>query len=140
LLTYSPYLCFALLLGALQLRNPFAHGYAPAAWSACGAYVLLNAHWADWGGGFSFGPRLLSEVFPFSLIVLASVYSRIRKSRGLLTVFIVLVLFSCLLHLKALYQGDGRWNARVYRDFREFRLWDWQQSQILWTLGVKPEP
>ncbi len=67
------YFPVSLLLLALVALEPRAFGDACALAGFAGivAIVLLTAAWPNWWGGFSFGPRLLSETQPLILLLLA---------------------------------------------------------------------
>jgi hypothetical protein len=45
-------------------------------------YLLLNASYYYWDGGFSFGPRLVGAALPFMCFGLAEVFSRARRLVG----------------------------------------------------------
>ncbi|MDA0322329.1 MAG: hypothetical protein O2923_06380 [Verrucomicrobia bacterium] len=69
LFVYSPFLLFAVVLGALQLgTRPKELGGMCLLGGV--ATVLLYSAWPKWGGGFSFGPRLLTDVIPLLMIPL----------------------------------------------------------------------
>ncbi len=138
LFVFSPFLLFGLAAGvAILLRKPreVAAGCAVAA----GAYVVLYACRTLWGGGFSFGPRLLCDVVPFLMIPLLAGFEAVRRHRAVFALFAISVAFSILVHVLGAYGGEHGWNGRVYERQRDAQLWQVRDSQIVWTLFGRPD-
>ena len=70
LFVYFPVSILLLLLLALEPRD-FASAFAGACLAGIVATILLTAAWPNWWGGYSYGPRLLSETQPLILLLLA---------------------------------------------------------------------
>jgi hypothetical protein len=62
-------------------------------------YVLLNASYASWDGGWSYGPRHLSPALPFLSLPLGLLWT--RSSRAVRSVLAVLWLYSASITLHA---------------------------------------
>jgi hypothetical protein len=144
LFIYSPILA----LGALALLPRFARR-AKAGFPllvACTVFVAGNvvvvARWPVWWGGYSWGPRLLSETVPF-LIVMAAL-AGIGRSRMGKAVFAVLLAYSVAIQALGVYfYPKGNWNgAPVSVDRNMSRLWDWRDNPISRTAcgGLVWEP
>jgi hypothetical protein len=97
---------------------------------------ILVSHWPLWYGGWSFGPRLMSDVLPFLCYFLAftlqwclSAYS---PQRVLVAVCIAgLAAVSIFIHAQgALRVGPKQWNADPDIDTHLARLWDWNDLQF----------
>lgn len=53
------------------------------------AYLIISSTWHSWGGGWSWGPRLLVPTLPFWLIPLCFLFSRGKKFVIVLCFFII---------------------------------------------------
>ncbi len=91
--------------------------------------------WQNWWGGFSFGPRLLSEIQPFLLVLSVPFLSNEKKIEYKWLIFYVMLVLSCLIHFTAVLSPTPTvWNYRpVSVDKNPQRLWDWSDSQITRT-------
>lgn len=133
LFIFSPFLLASFVLGiASLLRRP--SGYSGGALIAACAYILTYAFWPDWGGGFSFGPRLMCDAVPFLMIPLILEFDMIRRRRIITGLFTVLVALSCLVHVLGVYRGDGDWNGTIYAVQKPEKLWWVKDSQWKWTV------
>jgi hypothetical protein len=148
LLLYSPVFLFALWGVGLNLkRNEF---YRLDLYLC--AIVLLHlavlAVWRLWWGGWSYGPRMLTDLLPFLMYWLIPVVAALfgtdqsqdattplpaRAKTGLKLAFIVLAGFSFIVHARgATITETFDWNrypANV--DTYPQRLWDWRDIQFL---------
>ncbi len=144
LFVFSPVLLFALygIVLKLKLRRfealdgciliiPIGHLFGVA---------LSNPMW--WGG-WSFGPRLMSDVTPFLayfiILVLEDSWNWKRAKAGFMWTALALTLaFSSFVHFAGATSPHGwSWNylpTNVDRDTA--RLWDWNDSQALRALKI----
>jgi hypothetical protein len=76
LLFLSPVLAAAPLGFARLVRRPASRGPGIAAATIAIYYVLLNAAYVYWDGGYSYGPRHLSPALPFLCLALAPLWAR----------------------------------------------------------------
>jgi 4-amino-4-deoxy-L-arabinose transferase-like glycosyltransferase len=68
-------------LGLWGLTRGAARGPAIAALAVAGYYVLLNASYAYWDGGWSYGPRHLAPALPFLALGLAPLWDRATRDQ-----------------------------------------------------------
>lgn len=134
LLVYSPFLCVPLVAGAWLLRRAPA-GYGAACWVAALAYIGFYAGWPLWGGGASFGPRLLTDVLPFIFAAWVAAWPAGLARAGARAGTVALVAFGCLVHGLGARGGDRGWNGAVFKDVGQSALWRVPDSQLVWTLG-----
>lgn len=103
---------------------------------------LGHARFWGWWGGWSYGPRYLTDLLPFLAFFLVPVWPRIKASAFLGTTF-ALALFAALFvqGVGAYCYPMGYWDATpvsVDRDAR--RLWDWSDNQVIRSLRNGPAP
>jgi hypothetical protein len=80
LLPLAPSLAVAPLgLAVLMFRDARARRAAIVASIIAGYYILLNAGYAYWEGGWSYGPRHLSPAIPFLCIGLAPLWTMVPR-------------------------------------------------------------
>ncbi len=139
LLVYTPVVAFALLAAlpaaAPQRRQHRALLVASTAFVAL--QIALIAKWHMWWGGYCWGPRLLVELLPFAVVLIALGAGALERSRLLRASFLVLVGYSCAIQIIGAYcYPMGAWDARpVSVDVAPGRLWDWQDNPIRRTLA-----
>src|SRR6266542_2560831 len=90
--------------------------------------LLIYSRWTMWWGGHSFGYRLLTELVPLLMILLAIGWPRIAKSRAALALFGLCVLFSFYVHFLGAIVGASGFNNDI--DLQTARLWDIRNSEI----------
>ncbi|GEM_PF-1023978 len=79
--------------------------------------LFFNSFWWAWEGGFSYGPRLLTESIPF--LIYLGVYF-IYSLRSTLTklafsiIFFLLLFYSLIVHLVGVYAYDTDWQYKYY--------------------------
>jgi len=118
LLFYTPALVVA-LWGALSLlvrRNERLQPIKPLLIGAAAGSVLtlfLYAKWWCWFGGWSYGPRLLTEIMPLAVLFFALGYQDLssRWTRGTIA---ALVWLSVIVHAVGVFGHDNAWHARHY--------------------------
>ncbi len=99
LLPLSPVLALAPLGFVILWRNPDARKSAIAAAAISLYFVLLNAAFRDWWGGWAVGPRYLSLGLPFLCVALAPLWT--WSDRIFRSVLAMLALFGATLSLIA---------------------------------------
>jgi hypothetical protein len=93
-----------------------------------------------WWGGYCWGPRLLTELVPPLVVLMAIGVSAIDASRyaaWLKGGFAVLALYSILIQgVGAFFYPNGHWDATFKAiDEMPARLWDWKDNPIARTIG-----
>lgn len=124
LLIYTPVL-------VLALRRP--RGEHAVLWTACAAFsllhVLLIAKWRYWWGGYSWGPRLLSEAVPplFVMLAMRPVPKRL---------FWALASWGLMMQAVGVYfYPKGHWdNEPASVDKASYRAWDWSDNPVARSL------
>jgi len=141
LLIYTPVAIFALCV-FLPSAAPARTKYAPLL-AACLVFVLLDsivvAKWGVWWGGYCWGPRLLTELAPPLIVLMAigvSVIDRPWPRRA----FAVLALYSISIQaIGAFFYPKGRWDTRPRSvNVASARLWDWRDNPIARTVRGGP--
>jgi hypothetical protein len=138
LVIYSPILLVALVGAAARWRaGQFGRLEAALALSA-GLTLLMLASFANWWGGHSFGPRLLTDLLPLLMVFLADGFEAIRRGGGgwrLLagTAIAGLLLISVAIHaIGANTYAVNLWNSQpVNVDQDPARLWSLRDAQLL---------
>jgi hypothetical protein len=133
LLVYSPWI-LAVVVGAFLQRSRLPQ--PSLTWLAggivTGHWLLASSH-VPWWAGWGYGPRLMTEVIPWivllAILVLAAGPVRGRGARAALA---TLVGVSVLLHgVGAFSRGAVEWNRGQDEAGFEDRLWDWADPPFL---------
>lgn len=144
LFVFSPFLLIGLLA---WLRHGIAgqrRGLGLLSAAAAGAVFCLAALNCSWWGGWSYGPRLLSETVPFLMAIsvwgLAAGLRRGGGRRSALGVAALLLLsWSVYTHTAGAW-SPANWNRAPYPvDRFPDRVWSWSDPQFLaWTERPRP--
>jgi hypothetical protein len=145
LLIYTPIALFAVcafLPGAGAARRQ----HSPLV-AAAGVFIVLDSlvvsRWSVWWGGYCWGPRLLTELVP-PLIVLMAVGVPWMEHSGLRAwprrAFAVLALYSVLIQaVGVFFYPKGQWDGTPHSvDAAPARLWDWRDNPIARTILAGP--
>jgi len=137
LLVFSPLLALGLAgaVAAARRASP-----APLRALAAGvlAVTLVEARWFDWWGGWSYGPRRLSDLAPLLAVLAAPLMAWALSARWRRAA--VAGLLGWAVALQALgafaYDVEG-WNARpdIDRPEHRGRLWAVADGQVAWYLA-----
>jgi len=115
----------------------------------CTKFSILAA-WPFWWGGFSYGPRLLTDLIPWFVLLailgfrahldcIAKMPSGVRRSvrsRTVGAIAMLLTLVSVAINgYGALSLQAQLWNWRVGVDLHPERVWDWRTPQFLAGIG-----
>ncbi|MBM3745137.1 MAG: hypothetical protein FJW34_05015 [Acidobacteria bacterium] len=131
LLVYSPVLIF--LLPAVWL---WPHGRWGSVPRICvlfaAAHLLVHAAWRNWWGGDCFGPRLLTEMMPALVLLMAPAVAWLERNRSARTAFLALTVISVFVQaVGAFCYPTGQWYARPRLvDASPDRLWDWRDNPV----------
>ena len=139
----------AVLLIPLAWRAP-KERLRPLWWAsglAVFTILLVTAGYGKWWGGWSLGPRLLTETMPFLVILLVPLLHP-RPARPIVVgLLAVLVAAGVGTHLLGIYRtGPFAWNAVTDPDRHREALWTFRGSQIeaiwnpSWKPGIPPYP
>lgn len=139
---FSPFLLFS-VWGMVSIRKrpePVWRLFALTVPIPILMYVVFGKYAVWWGGNSHYGPRYQIESFPFLIVILAAVWSRISSSRGWTLLFILFTLFSIFVQWTGAFCYPGGWAVEpIDLANDKARLWDWSYNQI-WTCltsGIK---
>lgn len=138
LLVYTPVALFALC--AFSARASEARHKHSALFAAAAVFIVLDsigiAQWVDWWGGFCWGPRLLTELAPPLVVLMAIGVSAIGRP-WLRSAFAILAIYSVLTQAAgAFFYPNGHWDAGPPDvDHDHARLWNWRDNPIARTVG-----
>jgi hypothetical protein len=110
---------------------------------ACFVFVLLDviviAKWRIWWGGYCWGPRLLTELVP-PLIVLMAIGVTVIERPWPRRAFAALALYSVLIQaVGVFFYPKGRWDAGPPNvNSAPARVWDWRDNPIARTIRGGP--
>lgn len=132
LFVYSPILVLGVVGAALTWTKP-GQGLLRSVGLGTAVTVLVYAKWNMWWGGHSYGPRLLADLTPGLVMLIAPLEPYLKRSAGWRGVYVALLAGSVLAHGVGVFWGQGglRWNR--YPDVDRFpaRLWDWKDAPPL---------
>ena len=138
LMIYTPFLVAGFIGLWITLRNSAVRRnpvYAIAALFVICDLILI-ASWKSWWGGWSYGPRILTEATAMLVVLAVPAAEKFRAQRWARVSFVILTAYSVAVQTlgAVAYRPIGGWNSYpVSVDKRPDRLWDWRDSQILRT-------
>ncbi|MET0152955.1 MAG: hypothetical protein ABW298_10150 [Candidatus Binatia bacterium] len=135
LFLFSPYLLFPLVLviASIVRRGPW---FPKLLVLAAVASAVTVACYASWSGGYSFGPRLLCEAALLLTLSLPFYVDRLALHPPAKSLFLVLVIISCHIHITGVRFGDGEWTGKIFHGKQEVgRFWNPEDSQLWWSLS-----
>jgi hypothetical protein len=141
LLIYTPVAIFALCAflphAAAERRKHLPLLFATLIFTLLHCVVI--AKWRDWWGGYCWGPRLLTEIMP-PLIVLMALGSSVLEMSWPRRSFAVLAVWCCGMQiLGAYFYPKGYWDVAPRPAIQApQRLWDWSDNPIRRTLLAGP--
>lgn len=127
LLVFSPMLIFAIPAGVAAFRRS---GDLLDRCLVLGVLLTLAvyAYWRLWWGGHSFGYRLLIELLPALVLLIARFWPEIARSLAATALFAGLAGVSILIQLLGAYEYPSGFNENI--DQEPERLWQASGSQI----------
>jgi hypothetical protein len=141
LLVFSPVLLFAIPGVVRAIRSPVDRPWGWAIAVAVVAHWIAISSFPHWWGGYSFGPRLMTDVLPFLILAVGYWLSPAPVSEGLSRsptrhrVFPILLGVSMAVHAQGAWLGASRkWNDNPAIDRHPQRLWHWHDPQVLVVL------
>ena len=129
------------------LRNP---SLAATAGAACVGHLLVVSTFAHWWAGHSYGPRFMTDVVPW-LVILAilgidAMRAALRAGEGVpadpvvgnwerravLAAGALLLAFSIFTHGRGAFSNDTHlWNVTPNVDLHPEKIWDWGSPQFM---------
>lgn len=150
LLVFTPSVALTLYLIMRHWRDLSHRGLAFLSLTIIAGYVAAVCAFSKWWGGWSYGPRLLSSLIPWWVLLAAlgfqallrycarpqtnhtpSVYRRAMVTCGVLTALIGIIINGW----GAISWAPFLWNRAVQIDQHPERIWDWHRPQFAagWT-------
>ena len=141
LIIYSPYLLFTFFGLCCFFKEFFRSRLMWFAILWFFFHLVMIAQYPIWWGGHSFGPRLLTDVFPACILITILVWSHASKTLShrprnvLITIFLFFSLISIFINT---YQGlynpaTGQWNSATSIYKSSDYLFDWKYPQFMVT-------
>jgi hypothetical protein len=98
------------------------------------AFILLDSYSIGrsviWWGGYCWGPRLLSELIPPLVVLMAIGVAAIDRPWPL-RAFAVLAVYSMLIQaVGVFFYPNGHWDSGLENDRATAHLWDWKDNPI----------
>ena len=140
LFIYTPFVFFSVWGGILLWRDRTFPPVLKYMSLGVVGQVFLYGKYSVWWGGWSYGPRFLTDIVPFLCLMLVPILPLLRQWM-IRSAFIVACLFSIAVQIIGVFCYNYGWDIiPVNVDFRPQRLWDWHDPQILRTLqdGLAP--
>jgi hypothetical protein len=129
LLIYSPVFILSLVgVGVVWAKGPQLFRYASIGLLLV---VLLYSKWFMWWGGWTYGPRLLSDLTPLLCMYLYPLCHAMDRWRLLRAGFVALGLLSVGCHALGAWWYDFRWDLVHNPDQYPARLWQWRESPLV---------
>ena len=91
--------------------------------------LVLTACWHSWSGGYSYGPRLLTDIMPIACLWFGIGYDCLPGSRPRFLAGI-LVFLSILIQAIGVFGNEQSWHERHYRGRHRRDLFQLQDNQI----------
>ncbi|MCX8037091.1 MAG: hypothetical protein N3D11_08620 [Candidatus Sumerlaeia bacterium] len=130
---HSPFLVLAVWGWALMWRNRERRSDGLLSISMTAAYLVFNASYYMWWGGWTNGPRHLIPALPFLVLPLAAVWGAGKIGRALLVVLTaVSVFFNTLPAFVDAQLPQGYQAVELYRPRIQYNYRD-----PLWEMGIK---
>lgn len=144
LFVYSPVLLFAGLGVARTLSDP-RRAFFHCILAGLAASILTVGKYSVWWSGHAFGPRLLADLAPILVLLIAPCWTLLERSRLLAGAFASLFAVSVFVHLiGAFYYPSPRareWDRAPQNvDLAPSRVWDWKDTQLRRLLQNGPHP
>lgn len=139
LLVFSPVLVFSVAGLIFKLRRQRFERLDLFLIEAVVAQWIVMSVWPIWWGGWSFGPRLMSDVVPYLVYWIIPALEWIgtlvgwRRTAGIVTLLATIAV-SFFIHYRGANAFDtiDDWNRHPANiDTRSGRLWDWRDIQFL---------
>jgi MFS family permease len=141
LFVYSPVLLLAIVGMVVKVRRRQFESLDAAAIAVIVLHWLLIGLWPAWHGGYSYGPRLFTDVLPFFIYLMLPALETlpssfrgltIRKRLGFLTVTLLIATSVVTNAQGAIFNETTCWNVEPMNGepFVE-RFWDWSDPQML---------
>ncbi len=136
---YMPWTFFS-LWGAVKLWRSEEFDWGRYLIAGAAGLFLMYCRVERWWGGWTFGPRYLTDLLPFLVFFLSLVWRDAMNRvwmRSALTICIALALMIQVIGVY--YYPSGEWDSTpISVDDRPSRVWDWRDPQLIRTWNGGP--
>ncbi len=147
LLVYCPIVLFVLYLVAVYWRSLRHRRLVLLALGVIVVHLALLSTITLWWGGWSYGPRELTDTVPFFAMLgilgcralLDDTTISLHGCAAIIAAGMVLFIISAIMNAPgALCESTLNWNAWANIGEHRERLWDWRHAQFVAALGAAP--
>jgi hypothetical protein len=138
LFVFSPVLLLAFLGFAIKWKERALDGLDVCLPLVIVLHWLAISSYTHWWGGYSYGPRLFTDMIPYFVFLLIPVVGKLAgpvtgRMLALASVLVVLTAISFFMHFNGAFRDTTSfWNYRPeIVDRHTERLWDWNDPQFL---------
>ncbi len=147
LLIFSPVLIFSVVGIALKIKQHHLEWLDRFLIAIIVLHWLAISIWPVWWGGWTFGPRMFSDMLPYLIYLAIPVLATLPtwpEPRRAMTIAIGLVLagFSVFVHYRGANAWETlfEWNAQpVPIDLDPSHVWEWRDVQFLRGIRYAPQ-
>jgi len=132
LLVFTPIAIFA-FYGVIRVwRHNGVHPWFRYLTAGLAVHIVLYAKFDGWWGGYTYGPRYMTDVIPVLCLLLVPGLVPLCRGRAAVILASLLIAYGVAVQAVGVYWDDGRWNRfPVSIDVRPERAWDWSDWQVL---------
>ena len=94
--------------------------------------LLLYSKFAEWGGGYCYGPRLLADLSPIFCLFLYPIFKTMEGRYFLRIVFLTLGLVSIGFHALGAFWYDFSWDSISHDDAYYDHMWSWTNGPLVY--------
>lgn len=91
--------------------------------------LLFWSFYADWWGGWSFGPRYLTEAMPFAIFLTVigfqNLLSSTKYKKAVIIISIILLIFSFAVQMIGMFSWNGDYHMQFDKGWSEGSDWVW---------------
>lgn len=95
------------------------------------AVFFLNSIWIYWPGGYSWGPRLLSEATIPMIFYIYYFLSKFNKNKVVFISTIILTIYSLSINIIGIYANNTEWNVLYMKDPTNYLYSAWSKPYII---------
>jgi hypothetical protein len=134
LLIFSPWIAVGLATSVVPAvrRRLAEHSLISVLVASLIPYLIILSKYSVWWGGHCFGPRYWTDVIPlFAILFAFGLDWMLARSRIVLTISAVTVVFSIAVQLIGAFCYPSSWNLQPRNvDIHHERLWDWRDTEL----------
>lgn len=134
LFIFTPIMLFA-FWGGVRVWRVDAHPWLRFLTLGIVLHLLLYGKFSEWWGGYTYGPRYMTDVLPALTLLLVYGLVPLCRSRSMRILAAALAFYGIAVQAVGAYCDDDGWNWEPARlDRQPWRVWDWSDLQIVRAL------